>query len=144
MSNSLPRRVNGKLAPGGGSNNPRGRPKGIATLAREIQRRTGDGVQMVSWLHDVWMDGDRKFEQRMEALKLLLQYGFGKPVTSIELNAKIEGEVTRELQVSLREVPDELLAELSALREYMEEQQNAIDVKAREDEKMHPSDSSES
>lgn len=84
--------------PKGKSGNPGGRPhESIKGLARKIRESTGDGEKIVDFYLAVFrgeaLDDGRlpTLAQRMEAAGILLDRGFGKAVTPIDLTTGGEG-----------------------------------------------------
>lgn len=83
----------------GQSGNPAGRPKRVPGLVEEILRLTNDGKQLAQLLHDIATkqivkvvsdNGHESYEgadtkDKISAIKLLLEYGIGKPVEHHEV-----------------------------------------------------------
>jgi hypothetical protein len=79
--------VTGKGFTPGNRANPGGRPKGMAGLAKRIQRETKDGAVVVDYLLKT-LQYSRSPKERTDAATLLLAYGFGKPVQPTEITGE--------------------------------------------------------
>lgn len=112
----------GKFAPGNNAN-PGGRPKGLAVAVREA---TNDGADLVTFLLDVFngRSTDRRLNtarMRMDACLTLLERGWGRPVSQVEVAAAVgtvnvqpvplDAERIRDLLAGLAEVMPEPLPE---------------------------------
>lgn len=69
----------------GQSGNPGGRPSGIRQVIDQI---TGGKDALLKALHDEWASNGR---HAFDALELLVQYRYGKPVQGVE-HAGVDGE----------------------------------------------------
>ena len=64
----------------GESGNPKGRPPGGTSLAERIRAKCGhDGSTLVDLLHGIAVDAEQPTRLRIDAAKVLLERGFGKP-----------------------------------------------------------------
>ncbi|MDX2088977.1 MAG: hypothetical protein SFX73_14065 [Kofleriaceae bacterium] len=61
-------------------------------MAKAIRKRAGaDGKVLLDWIWEVFLDPDDKyfFHQKQWAAEILLARGWGRPITTIELDAAI-------------------------------------------------------
>jgi len=79
--NGCTRDAGGKLVKGTKAPNPSGRPKGAHIVRELAQTYTEDAIQE---LHSI-MTGAEKDRDRLEAAKYILDRGWGKPATSVEV-----------------------------------------------------------
>ena len=79
--NGCTRDAQGKLVKGSKPPNPSGRPKGAAVVRELAQTYTEDAMRE---LYRVMTEAD-KDRDRMEAAKYILDRGWGKPATSVEV-----------------------------------------------------------
>ena len=107
-----PRDRNGRLLPGAKLGRHGGRPKGVAALARAIQKEVGYGDELIHFVlrifrnqavmqkngkpvldangDPVLIPGSYSDDQQWQALQWLSDRGFGKAVVSIDMTALIE------------------------------------------------------
>jgi hypothetical protein len=95
----------------GQSGNPRGRPKGIAKTVRE--RYGGSPDELVDMLDAVARDPDVRPADRIQAVRALIEHGWGKAASF----AAIEGADPLEM--------DEVAAEIRAIADELEKQRAA-------------------
>ena len=98
------------------SDGGRTRRRGATGLAAYIRNRTGGGEALAEALLEIVEDVDHK--DRMEAIRILLDRGFGKPTQSVDLQAKIDKDDDRgELRLNLDRLSvDELKEALLAIQ----------------------------
>lgn len=70
----------------GQSGNPGGKPSAVIILERMIRRKTNDGEWCLKKLLE-FIETARDQNVKLAALKLLMEYGFGKPRQAVDLNA---------------------------------------------------------
>lgn len=92
----------------GSSGNPGGRPKGVASLAKEYTGPNGEKVFEV--LAEIMNNARNKPRDRTEAGKILLERGFGKP---IDIQAHVLAGDT-EVADEVRELAKDALLKLAA------------------------------
>ena len=68
----------------GQSGNPGGRPKAVEGLAELIRKELKDGTEAVKKLLDI-LQYAPDHGHRIHALKVLLEYGYGKPSQNVNL-----------------------------------------------------------
>ena len=95
----------------GQSGNPKGRPLGGSSLAERIRARCGDdGDAYVDMLHGIAMDDEQPMKFRVDAVKILLDRGFGRPPQEVQLSSRMS--FTDE---QLDALPTDTLKEMRAL-----------------------------
>ena len=73
----------------GVSGNPHGRPRRGASLAERIREKGGaDGEVYVSLLHGIATSPKETTRLRIEAVKVLLQRGFGDPPQQVDIEVQ--------------------------------------------------------
>jgi Family of unknown function (DUF5681) len=77
----LPGGVTGKGFLPGQSGNPGGRPKGLQRRVRELCGDDGD--KLAQFLFNVVNDEKEKTSERLEAVKVLLERGWGRPAITV-------------------------------------------------------------
>jgi len=106
----------------GQSGNPKGRPPGGTSLAERIRAKCGDnGDAYVDILHDIAINEDEPTRFRIDAVKILLDRGFGKPPQEINITSGVASmsddeldalpQATRDKLLALSEEADRVLAE---------------------------------
>lgn len=79
----------GRILPGQKSNNPGGRPKGIRARLEEIGREYGGLDAVFRGLFEIAVgkaSSAHRTSDKIHASELLLAYGLGKPVATVDLN----------------------------------------------------------
>lgn len=95
----------------GQSGNPKGRPPGGASLAERIRAKCGDnGDGYVDMLHDLAMDEQQPTKFRIDAVKILLDRGFGKPPQEISVTSGVASMSDEELEALPQAKLDQLIA----------------------------------
>jgi hypothetical protein len=79
----------------GTSGNPSGRPKRSATVTQYISEKTGEGRKIVDELWQMARDTGVRDRDRIRAMELLLERGFGKSVQPVAIGGEVS--VVREL-----------------------------------------------
>jgi hypothetical protein len=79
----------GRWLPGHSPKPGPGRPTGFAGLARKIRDATGDGQELLEIALEIARDKKAKHRDRIAAVQLLCDRGWGKPLQSVELHAAI-------------------------------------------------------
>ena len=103
------------MVSGGPSLNPAGRPKRGTSLAERV-RWIVDPDELVEFLLGVVRDGKAKIESRLVAAGQLLDRGWGKPLSTVDLNVTgTPGAPTRDLSGMTLDERRELLAKIRAL-----------------------------
>jgi hypothetical protein len=135
-----PRPITGRpFVKGDARCNRTGRPKGVAALAREIQRRTGDGEKMIRFAENIWLNraqdddceplvdakgafvkGGYDDAQRWSAFTWLGERGWGKPISMVDVQAMVaqfsgEEESAAALPADVDALDDEDLDALEAI-----------------------------
>ena len=81
----------------GQSGNSKGRPPGGTALAERIRAKCGDdGSAYVDMLHGIAMDEAQPARLRIDAAKVLLERGFGKPPQEVHVKTGGLSDVTPE------------------------------------------------
>jgi hypothetical protein len=106
----------------GESGNPGGRPKGLMTLVRE---KSSDGDEIVEILLSIARGtlsvrvGDSDFpptvKERMEAIRELLDRGWGRPTESLEIAGIADRPVTVEVGLAREKLFSRIAALVSAV-----------------------------
>ena len=78
------RDIQGRYPPGI-SGNPNGRPRGTAGLADYIRKHTHNGRDLVDFLVIVAGDREKRIDDRLKAVGMLLERGWGRPDVSVNL-----------------------------------------------------------
>jgi len=99
----------------GQSGNPKGRPKKNHALIDYVHQKTSGGKKLIDELYKIAMHEDSRDRDRMRAIELLLERGFGKNVQPVQLDAEVN--VVR----SLDTFSDQELIELVELRRKLRE-----------------------
>ena len=79
--------ITGKGFMPGQSGNPNGHRKGVVNLAAHIRRHTRDGRDLVEFLVGIVNDDGQKADDRIKAIGILLDRGWGRPDASITLSS---------------------------------------------------------
>ena len=96
----------------GQSGNPKGRPRVGETVAEYIRGKFGpEARDLIEQLGAIATGGHRDVKARIEAIKLLLAYGFGKPLESLN----ISGGVTTIDPAKLARLSDAELEQAAAI-----------------------------
>lgn len=69
----------------GKSGNPGGRPKEVEGLKRMIREKSKDGADFIKRLYTIADDAEED-RDKINAIKILLEYGFGKPSQDVDLH----------------------------------------------------------
>ena len=81
----------------GQSGNPNGRPRLGNSLAERIRAKCGDdGSAYVDTLHGIAMDEEQPTRFRLDAMKILLERGCGKPPQEVHVKTGGLSDVTAE------------------------------------------------
>ncbi len=81
----------------GESGNPKGRPPGGTSLAERIRAKCGhDGATLVDKLYNIAMDDEQPTRLQIDAAKVLLERGFGKPPQEVHVKTGGLADVTPE------------------------------------------------
>ena len=81
----------------GHSGNPKGRPPGGTSLAERIRAKCGhDGATLVDLLYGIAADEEQPTRLRIDAAKVLLERGFGKPPQEVHVKTGGLSDVTPE------------------------------------------------
>ena len=110
MSNS--RDNKGRFAPGQ-SGNPLGSPSNSRSLAQLIRDQSNQGQELIDFLLSVLRDEALPHNLRLQAANMLLDRGFGKPTTEIDVQLGLATErplahySLEELNSMLKVLPDE-------------------------------------
>ena len=81
----------------GQSGNPNGRPRLGNSLAERIRAKCGDDCSAyVDMLHGIAMDEEQPTRFRLDAMKILLERGFGKPPQEVHVKTGGLSDVTPE------------------------------------------------
>jgi hypothetical protein len=94
--NGCKRDSNGRLVAGSKTPNPSGRPKGIGYVREIAQNYTEDAIRE---LYSI-MTTSEKDRDRLEAAKYLLDRGWGKPSTSVEIQHENGDSQTKMIELS--------------------------------------------
>jgi len=94
----------------GQSGNPAGRVPKDRVLQTYVATKTHDGRKMVDELWSIALDAKIRVRDRIKAMEILLERGFGKPVQQVEVDGQVN--LTRELS----SFSDKELMELVDLR----------------------------
>jgi len=94
--NGCTRDAQGKLVKGSKPPNPSGRPKGAAVVRELAQTYTEDAMRE---LYRVMTEAE-KDRDRMEAAKYILDRGWGKPATSVEVQRDNGESETKMIELS--------------------------------------------
>ena len=99
----------------GQSGNPKGRPKKNHALIDYINQKTTGGKKLIDELYKLAMREDARDRDRMRAIEILLERGFGKSIQPVQVDAEVN--VVR----SLDTFSDQELIELVELRRKLRE-----------------------
>ena len=115
----------------GTSGNPRGRPPAGRSVAEHIRLRAGNNAQVyVDLLHSMALNRRIAPKVRAEVVRILLDRGWGKPTTDINVNTGNNVDLTG---VDLDRLTDDQLEELHALST----RTAAILAEVRADQQVH-------
>ena len=110
----------------GQSGNPKGRPKKNHALIDYVHQKTSGGKKLIDELYKIAMSDDGRDRDRMRAIELLLERGFGKNVQPVQLDAEVN--VVRRLDT----FSDQELMELVDLRKRLRaDEDNTVEGTAR-------------
>ena len=88
----------------GVSGNPKGRPPGGLSLAERIREKGGqDGSVYVELLHGIAMDESEVTKVRLDAVKTLMDRGYGRLPQEVQVGATQEAMRATELRRTLKE-----------------------------------------
>ena len=122
--NGVLRDSNGRIVKGSAPVNPGGRPKGIGYIREIAQNYTEDAIQE---LYSI-MTGAEKDRDRLEAAKYLLDRGWGKPSTSVEVQHENGDSQTKMIELS--KLSKDQLAQLEDMIDIAKESQSEDDEDA--------------
>jgi len=101
--------------------NPKGRPKKNPAITQYISEKTGEGRKIIDELWVIARDDGTRTRDRIKAMEILLDRGFGRAVQQVEIAAEVA--VTRELG----SFTDAELMELVDLRHRLRQDEQAIE-----------------
>ena len=118
--------VTGRPFPKGTSGNPRGRPPGGQSLAERVRAKVGDdGAALVDMLYAVTVSDDEPTRTRIEAAKLLLDRGFGRPRETVEvINEPEPMDLSKVSTETLRQLHQEMTGKTSGRTRYQPTQES--------------------
>ena len=79
----------------GQSGNPTGRPKRNRAITQYISEKTADGKKLIDELLKLSVNEDARDRDRIKAIEMLLERGFGKAVQQIEHGGEVS--VTKDI-----------------------------------------------